>query len=90
MRRSTVVAVDAADPAAPALRTRGRRASFDVEQVLERDGQTGEAAASAAAGAFAVGGIGATARLVRVDLDERVQLAVERGDPVETGVDDVA
>jgi len=59
-----------------------------VEQVLDRDRQSVQAAAHAPGFALEVGGPGEAQRAVAVHLDERVQLRVLRVDVREARLDD--
>ncbi len=78
------------DPAEPALRAGGGLPAFDVEEVLQRDRQPCERTGRGPGPALPVGRVGRRERVVAIDLDERVQMGIERVDARETRLDDRA
>ena len=71
-------------------RAEGRRPPGGGVGVLHREGQAVQRAQRAAAGLVLVGGAGAVAGPVLVERDDRVELGVAGGDPVEVQVQQLA
>jgi len=76
--------------AEPALRSRRRLPALHFQQILERDRQSVQRSPRGMRAACEVGRVGELQRIVAIDVDERVQLAVQRIDAGETRLDDGA
>ena len=74
----------------PTLRSGGGLPAFDVQQVLEGDRQSMQGPAHRAGAAFEIGRVSECARIVGIDLDERMQPGVVGLDAGEAGIHDGA